>query len=45
MTRALESGWVRRGEARVLTVTAAGYAAFFSHFGLTREEIDHDPHP
>lgn len=45
MTRALESGWVRRGEARVLTVTAAGYAAFFSHFGLTREEIDHGRHP
>lgn len=44
MNKALESGWVRRGEARVLIVTDAGYAAFFTHFWLTREEIDHVSH-
>jgi len=43
MTQALERDWLRRGEARVLTVTERGYGALATHFGLTREEIDGVP--
>lgn len=40
MAHALESDWLRRGEARQLIPTDRGYAAFAGHFGLTRQEID-----
>lgn len=39
MTHALTHDWVRRGEARVLTVTERGFAAFGERFGIEREEI------
>ncbi|WPZ35060.1 winged helix-turn-helix domain-containing protein [Thalassobaculum sp. OXR-137] len=43
MDHALRSGWLSRGAPRVLTVTEPGYAALHTHFGLTREDIDHVP--